>query len=291
MLPRLTREAVEYVDERAKQPEEPFFLYVPLGSPHGPIVPSPEWEGKSGLGKYGDFVMQTDAALGAVMNALQRNGQAENTLIIFSSDNGCSRIAGIENLKKQGHLVSARFRGSKADLWDGGHRIPFIVRWPGKIQPGSTSGQLICLTDFFATLSDITGKKLPAGSCEDSVSFYPALFGKPVETARRGIIHHSISGHFGYREGKWKLLLARGSGGWTSPKENQVPKGSPEAQLYDMENDVSETQNLYTTHPEVAKRLLSNLKGYVFSGRSTEGPVSENDTGQINLWKSGQGAF
>lgn len=148
MLPRLTRKAVEYIDARAAEKDIPFFLYVPFGSPHTPIVPSLEWQGKSGLGAYADFVMQTDAGVGAIIDALDRNGLADNTLVIFSSDNGCSKAANIPQLAKQGHKVSAGMRGSKSDLWDGGHRVPFVVRWPGKVAEGSSSDQLICLTDF-----------------------------------------------------------------------------------------------------------------------------------------------
>ena len=173
MLPRLTRESVKYVESR-KGKEKPFFLYVPLGSPHTPILPTPEWQGKSGLGKYGDFVMQTDNVVGEIQKALKRIGQVENTLFIFSSDNGCSKAAGIGALAKQGHVVSAHLRGSKADLWDGGHRIPFIVKWPGKVKPGSESDQLICLTDLFATMSELVGAELPKDSAEDSVSLLPA---------------------------------------------------------------------------------------------------------------------
>ncbi|HAY79627.1 MAG TPA: arylsulfatase, partial [Planctomycetaceae bacterium] len=170
MLPRLTRKAVEYIDSRASS-DQPFFLYLPLGSPHTPIVPTPEWQGKSGLGSYGDFVMQTDHVLGAVSKALARHKMTDNTLVIFTSDNGCSKAAGIPELRAKGHLVSAHLRGSKADIWDGGHRIPFIVRWPGQVQPGTTCSELICLTDLFATVAEIVGKAVPPGTSEDSVSF------------------------------------------------------------------------------------------------------------------------
>ncbi len=285
MLPRLTRKAVEYIDSRAGK-EQPFFLYLPLGSPHTPIVPSSDWKGKSGLGDYGDFVMQTDAVVGAVSEALERNGLTDQTLVIFTSDNGCSKAAGIPALEKQGHLVSAHLRGSKADLWDGGHRIPFIVRWPGQVEPGTTSDQLICLTDLFATVADQLDRPLPAASAEDSVSFLPALHGEPIVSTRNGVIHHSISGHFAYRQGKWKLALARASGGWSSPTEKQAPKGAPEAQLYDMEADPGETTNLYAQHPEIASGLLKLLEADVARGRSTEGPESANDVSQIVLWKS-----
>lgn len=285
MLPRLTQKSVEYIDSR-KGIKEPFFLYIPLGSPHTPIVPTGEWVGKSGLGKYGDFVMQTDNVVGEVSKALEKNGFTKNTLVIFTSDNGCSKAAGIPQLAAQGHKVSAHLRGSKADIWEGGHRIPFIVKWPGKVEPGSTSDQLICLTDLFATTADILDQELPKGTCEDSVSFLPALSAKPIVSTREGVIHHSFSGHFAYRSGKWKLLLAKASGGWTSPKENQVPKGSPKGQLYDMETDVGEKNNLYTSKPELVAELLAKFTKDVKQGRSTEGSKSKNDVENIVLWKS-----
>jgi arylsulfatase A len=285
MLPRLTRKSVEYIAARAKD-RRPFFLYVPLGSPHTPIVPSQAWQGKSPLGAYGDFVMETDAVVGAISNALQRHGMTDNTLVIFTSDNGCSKAAGIDKLAAQGHKVSAHLRGSKADIWDGGHRIPFIARWPGHIQPGSTSMQLICLVDLFATLEELTEHRVKGLGCEDSVSFLPALGGKPIDSTRAGVIHHSISGHFAYRQGKWKLCLARASGGWSSPRENQAPLDSLPGQLYDIEIDPSEMTNLYDAKPEVVARLVSQLKSDVLRGRSTTGPPAQNDVQDIVLWKS-----
>jgi arylsulfatase A-like enzyme len=287
MLPRLTEKSVAYIESRAKAgKDDPFFLYVPLGSPHTPIVPSPDWQGKSGLGAYGDFVMQTDNVVGAISAALEKHGLSDNTLVIFTSDNGCSKAAGIDKLAEQGHIVSAHLRGSKADLWDGGHRIPFIVRWPGKVEPGSSTDQLICLTDLFATAGEILAAPTPDGSSEDSVSFLPALSGEKIESSRNGVIHHSISGHFAYRQGKWKLLLAKASGGWSSPTEKQAGPKAPKAQLYDMEADVGEQNNLYTEKPEVAAKLLALLKADIERGRSTEGSESSNDIEEIVLWKS-----
>ena len=204
---------------------------------------------------------------------LRENGFAENTLLIFTSDNGCSKAAGIPALRKQGHHVSAHFRGSKADIWDGGH--PSAVLWSAgraRSRRALVVTQLITLVDFFATASEITGEKAPE-IAEDSVSFLPALSGKPIVSTRKGVIHHSISGHFAYRQGKWKLLLARGSGGWSSPKERDpVSKAAPEAQLYDMEKDPSEQNNLYLTHPEIAEELLADLTSDVERGRSTGRP-------------------
>ena len=289
MLPRLARKAVEYIDDRAaKAPGEPFFLYVPFNSPHTPIVPTKAWQGKSGLGAYADFVMQTDDAFGHILDALDRHGLSENTLVIFSSDNGCSKAAGIGKLQAQGHYPSAIFRGSKADIWDGGHRIPFVVRWPGEVAAGSTNDQLICLTDLMATCVDLLDIAMPENAGQDSVSFLSALKGRPIVSTRAGVIHHSISGHFAYRLGKWKLLLAKGSGGWSAPKENQVPKGSPAAQLYDLEKDPGETTNLYESRPKVVERLLKQLESDIRRGRSTDGDAEKNDVDDIVLWKSGK---
>lgn len=288
MLPRLTRKAVEQIDSLASGPQ-PFFLYVPLGSPHTPILPTPEWQGKSGLGNYGDFVMQTDHALGEIMAALDRHDVTDNTLLIFTSDNGCSKEAGIERLADRGHLVSGPYRGSKADVWDGGHRVPFIVRWPGRVQAGATCERSICLTDLFATAADILLATLPDGSAEDSVSFFSAFDGLPVSSERNGIVHHSVSGHFGYRQGRWKLLLARGSGGWSRPNERQAAKQNlPAVQLYDLTTDPGERHNLAAEHPDRVAELLSLLERDVSRGRSTPGPEAKNDTRNIELWKSGK---
>ncbi len=285
MLPRLTSESVNYIRSR-KGKKKPFFLYLSLNSPHTPILPSPEWKGRSGLGKYGDFVMQTDHVMGELGNALSFIGQEENTLVFFTSDNGCSKAAGIKELAGKGHLVSAQFRGSKADLWEGGHRVPLIVKWPKRIKAGSICDQLVCLTDFFATAADIIREEIPPGSCEDSLSFLPALLGKKNGLVRRGVIHHSISGHFAYRREKWKLLLAKGSGGWTFPQEKKASPESPPAQLYDLGSDLGEKRNLYEQKTELAKKLLSHLREDVEKGRSTPGPKSGNDLNKIILWKN-----
>jgi arylsulfatase A-like enzyme len=286
-LPRCEEQSVRYVDSR-KGNDQPFFLYVPLGAPHTPILPTAEWKGKSGLGDYGDFVMQTDHVIGEIMKSLDRNGFAQNTLVFMTSDNGCSRAAGIGKLAKKGHKVSAHLRGSKADIWDGGHRVPFFVRWPGHIQAGSTCDQLICHTDLFTTLGEILDVPVLNATSEDSVSILPSFSGKTIQSSRKGVIHHSFSGHFAYRTGRWKLLLARASGGWSSPNEKQAPADAPKAQLYDMTHDVGEQTNLYLEKPAIATKLLKELSTYVYSGRSTDGPKSPNDVSDetIKLWKS-----
>ncbi len=293
VLPEIGRKTTEFIKRQSaihstsSGQKKPFFVYVPLTSPHSPISVAPEWQGKSGVEPYGDFVMQTDHVIGQIVDAVDAAGFGENTLIVVTADNGCSATpSDYLAMEAKGHHSSAQYRGYKSDLWEGGHRVPFIVRWPKVVRAGSDSDQTICLTDLMATCADITGTSYPDTAGEDSVSFLPALKGKPILSTRNGIIHHSISGHFAYREGKWKLLLAKGSGGWTSPKENEAAdQGAPVAQLYDMEKDPGETTNLYESRPEVAARLLKLLQADVERGRSTEGVVVSNDVDEIKLWK------
>lgn len=285
-LPSLQTSATQYIDQHANS-DQPFFLYLPLGSPHTPIVPTKQWQGASGLNPYADFVMQTDDVIGTIIDKLDECGLTENTLVILGSDNGCSRAAKIGQLAQKGHVVSAGFRGSKADIWDGGHRIPLIIRWPEVVQANSTCDQLVGLTDIYATIADCLDATPPTMSCEDSISFLPALKGQSLPTSRDGIIHHSVSGHFAYRTPKWKLILARGSGGWSSPNENKS-KDQPEAQLYDMRSNRNESGNLYRSRPEVAAELLAKLQRDVSNGRTTPGVDSPNDIAHIELWKSGR---
>ena len=280
VLPTLTQKAVEYIGSHAAAAKAgtPFFLYLALNSPHTPILPTSEYEGKSGLGKYGDFVMATDGALGRVLDALDRAGVADDTLVVFTSDNGCSPAAGIEALQQQGHYPSAVFRGHKADIWDGGHRIPFIVRWPGRVKAGSRTDQLICLTDLMATCADMLHDKLPDNAGEDSVSILPALLGADKAPLREAVVHHSIQGMFAIRQANWKLELCPGSGGWSKPGDPQARKqGLPEIQLYDMTRDVGERVNEQSRQPEVVQRLTQLLEKYVADGRSTPGAPQKND--------------
>ncbi len=287
MLPRLADRSVHYI-ETAATADQPFFLYVPLSSPHTPIVPSDDWKGKSGISDYADFVMQTDDVVGQILDAVDSNNLADQTIVIFTSDNGCSKAADIDELAKEGHRVSGPYRGSKADLWEGGHRVPFFVRWPGEIPDGSTCNETICLTDLFATLADLLIDDIPDGSAEDSVSFLPAFYDQPLAAERTGLIHSSISGHFGYRLNHWKLLLARGSGGWTAPNESAAKQQKRAAyQLYNLEIDPSESRNIGSEEHEIAHHLYTLLRADIERGRSTTGPDSSNDTETINVWKSG----
>ena len=288
MLPRLERQAVRYIADHATAAKagQPFFLYVPLTSPHTPILPTPEWQGKSGLGAYGDFMMQTDAVVGKILSALDAHGLADNTLVIFTADNGCSPQADTPSLEKQGHFASADLRGYKADIWEGGHRVPFLVRWPGRIAAAATNTQLLCHTDLLATCAELLGANLPAAAGEDSVSFLPALLGTDRTPLREAVVHHSIEGKFSIRQGSWKLILAPGSGGWGKPGDAAARSaGLPEHQLYALDRDLAEAQNLAAANPAVVTRLTALLARYVAEGRSTPGPRQANDV-PVDLRKS-----
>ncbi|QDT01971.1 Arylsulfatase [Rubripirellula lacrimiformis] len=277
VLPMIAEKSVDFI--RQQDGTQPFFAYIAFTSPHTPILPSKDWQGKSEVGPYGDFVMQTDAVVGEIVAAVDQSGFANNTIVIVTSDNGCSKAAGIHDMIRKGHHPSGPFRGSKADLWDGGHRVPFFARWPEKIVPGSVCDQTICQVDLMATCADLVHSKIPDGAAEDSVSFRNALSGDKNPASRDGLIHHSIGGHFAYRQGRWKLLLCRGSGGWSSPNENQAAKNKdlPIGQLYDMDSDPGETNNLYSVHPDLVAKLLANLKSDIHNGRSTAGAAATND--------------
>ena len=283
VLPTLVRTAVGYIDQHTQGRR--FFLYLPLTSPHTPLVPSPEWKGKSGINAYADFVMETDWAVGEVLQALDRDGLTGNTLVIFTSDNGCSSAAGFRKLAAFGHDPSYIFRGRKSDIWDGGHRVPFLARWPGRIAPGSTSSELIGLSDLLATCADLLGVTLPSGAGEDSTSILPALLSTTTQPLHEAVVHHSVDGRFSIREGNWKLELCPGSGGSSMPRDPIAAKrGLPGVQLYDMSVDGGERMNVQAQHPDVVDRLTQLLIRYVADGRSTPGPAQANDV-PVDIWK------
>jgi arylsulfatase A len=286
VLPALVKKSVAFIESKAAAAKEgkPFFLYLPLNSPHTPIVPSPEWQGKSGISPYADFVMQTDAAVGQVLDAIDRAGIGETTLVVFTSDNGCSPAADLPTLNRHGHEPSGPLRGHKADIWDGGHRVPFLVRWPGAVKAGARCDRTVCHTDLMATCAGLVGATLPDDAGEDSVSLLPALRGAEAPP-RPAVVHHSINGRFSIREGRWKLELCAGSGGWGSPKEPEAAKqGLPAIQLYDMAADLGEKANLQEKHPDVVERLTKLLEKYVADGRSTPGAPQQNDVA-VDVWK------
>jgi arylsulfatase A-like enzyme len=276
----ITDRLIAYISKCAEASKQgrPFFAYVPLAAPHTPIVPTAQWQGKSGINPYADFVRQVDADVGRVLDALEKSGVAENTLIVFTSDNGCSPAANIEELQAAGHQPSYIYRGHKADLYEGGHRVPFIVRWPGKVKAGTVSKQLIGQIDFMATFADLLGKPLPPTAGEDSVSFLSVLLGNESTKLRSSIVSQSINGNFAVRDGQWKLCLSPGSGGWSFPRPGRDDQSRlPEFQLFDLEVDPSESNNIVEKHPDRVAAMKAMLEKLIERGRSTPGPAQSND--------------
>jgi arylsulfatase A len=283
VLGTLSRTATQWISEQAAA-KKPFLLYLPFASPHTPVAPSAAWRGKSGVSPYADFVMDTDAAVGDVMAALEQAGVAKDTLVIVTSDNGFSPAANLPAQLAKGHNPCFTFRGTKADLFEGGHRVPFLVRWPAVVKPGSNSARLIGLMDIMATCAEVTGTATNVATAEDSVSFLPALRGDETQGLRSELVHHSINGSFAIRVGKWKLLLAPDSGGWSAPKPGSPEaKTLPRVQLYDLEADLGEKTNVHAQHPDVVRELLARLERVVSNGRSTPGAPQANH-GMVDIW-------
>ena len=270
ILPTLGDRAAAFISDAVKRPE-PFLLYLPLTAPHTPLAPVEEWKGKSGLNTYADFVMQTDATIGRVLNALEKSGAADNTLVLFSADNGCASYIGISDLEKMGHFPSGPLRGFKGDAWEGGHRVPFIVRWPGQVKAGSVCAQLVQQSDLMATFAEVLGTQLPANVAEDSVSLLPLLKGgdQPV---RENAVSASINGVPAVRSGSWKYIPAPGSGGWGKGGDQSQP-----VQLYNLADDLGETKNLAAAMPEKVTEMKALLEKLITEGRSTPGAAQKND--------------
>ena len=286
VLPTLTQKAVAWIEEQAQQ-DEPFFLYFPLPAPHTPILPTADFLGKSGVSTYGDFCLQVDDVVGQVMAALERQGCAENTIVIFTSDNGCAPHADLAEMAAVGHNPSYIFRGHKADIYEGGHRVPLLIRWPATIAAGSVSDQTVCLVDLLATCADILGTELPANAGEDSVSNLPIWRGEPLaQPLREATVHSSVNGSLSIRQGRWKLEMCPGSGGWSYPKPGPECAGLPPLQLYDLAADIGERQNVAADQPAVVEELTELLTTYIRNGRSTPGPVQANVEGAYweQLW-------
>lgn len=286
-LPALTSKAVTYIHERSQE-QRPFFLYFTMPSPHTPVVPSEAFKGKSGVTEYGDYVMETDWAVGELLKAIDEERIGDNTMIVFASDNGFAPyVLNTWNVEAQGHYPSLHYRGYKADIWEGGHRIPFLVKWPRNVRAGSTCNHTVCLSDFMATVAGILQKPLPDAAAEDSYNILPYLMGSSSREIREATVHHSIDGNFAIRQGKWKLELCPGSGGWAKPRNAEAFKqGLPVVQLYDLEADIREERNVQAEHPDVVKRLTALLQQYVDNGRSTLGKRQKNDA-PVDLWKKG----
>lgn len=307
VLPTLTRRATDWIrgegGTRSRDSGKPFFLYFPLPAPHTPILPTAPFRGSSGTNSYGDFCLMVDWVVGEVVRAVEAAGELDNTIIAFTSDNGCSPNANLPELKEMGHRPSHHFRGFKADIYDGGHRIPLVIQWPAVIPAGSTSNQIICLADLFATMADYLGEQLPDQVAEDSVSNLAiwngtwagapgsggeiargaqanpagvALVDPDERGPREAIVHHSINGSFSIRQGRWKLEFCPGSGGWSDPRPGEEPEGAPPIQLYDMRSDVGEQVNVLGDHPDIVEQLTALMTKYVKEGRSTPGQAQPN---------------
>lgn len=267
VLDKLTEEAVSFVSESAKA-DEPYFLYMPLTGPHKPALPHERFRGKTSLKEYGDFVHQVDWTVGEVLKAIDASGESENTLVFFTSDNGsymytyneADKKDHVDDVKVQGyraehHRANGNLRGTKADIWEAGHRVPFFVRWPAGIKAGSVSGETIAHTDIYATCAAIVDAVLTDDEAEDSASLQSILKGKGG-TRGAPVINHSSNGMFAIRDGKWKLVAGTGSGGRQQPR-GKVDEGP--FQLFDLEADLSESTDVAADHPEIVARLTAQL--------------------------------
>ncbi len=264
VLPRIERSALAWIDERAQDRGKPFFLYLPLTSPHTPWLPTGDHVGISKAGAYGDFVRQTDTVVGRVLDALERHGLSKDTLVVMTSDNGSHWPR--EDVVRWSHKSNLDWRGQKSDVHEAGHRVPFIVRWPGRIPGGKVCAEPGILVDLFATFAELLGEKLPDGAAEDSFSLWPAW--KDPSRApglRPHLIHHSGSGMFALREGPWKLIEGKGSGGFTRIKP---AADDPPGQLYHLGEDPGETRNQYREKPEIVERLTKLLEAARSKGQT-----------------------
>jgi len=270
ILPALGDRTIKFIDEAVNK-KEPFLIYMPLTSPHTPLAVNPEWKDKSKLNLFADFVMETDAVVGRVLDALEKSGAADNTLVIFTADNGCAPYIGVKDLEQMGHYPSGPLRGYKADAWEGGHRVPFIVRWPGAVKAGSVCSQLVYQADLMRTFADVFGVKLPDTAGEDSFSLMPLLKGedKPI---RENAVSASIGGTPALRSGSWKYIPAPGSGGWGTGGDQSQP-----VQLYNLADDLGESKNLAAAMPEKVTEMKSLLEKLITDGRSTPGARQKND--------------
>lgn len=278
VLDELTDKVLEKIEEYK---EEPFFLYFPMPAPHTPILPAPEFQGKSGTNEYGDFVLHCDHVVGRISDKLKETGLFKNTILIYTSDNGCSPMANYEELKAKGHNPSYVFRGTKADIYEGGHRIPLIVQWPETIKAGGRCDRIVCLSDLMATMAEILDVKLPDTCAEDSVSNLPLWKSPENPEVRKDIVHQSIDGSLSIRRGQFKLELCPGSGGWSDPVPGKEEPSAPRFQLYDLSMDISERRNVIEEHLELASELKEILKGYIENGRSTPGAPQSNNGQRI----------
>lgn len=307
---RLTEKAVAFLEQHH---ERPFFLYLAHRNIHAPLKPNARFKGTSEIGVYGDFIHELDWSVGQVLDTLDRLNLTGNTLVFFSSDNGgVKTYQRIDHAEIAGHRINGPLRGQKTEVYEGGHREPFLARWPGHVKAGSESRQLIALTDMVATCADLLGLSLPHDAAEDSISFAPVLLGTTSGGAglRQSLVNDSMMGLYSIREGPWKLILGQGGGGSYSQEKNPPAKpqansaaaqpvriydfddaavggrdkqvvsspapaaaaapnpGEPAGQLYNLDDDLGESKNLYNEKPEIVSHLTAVLAKIQHDGRS-----------------------
>ena len=277
VLDRLTEEATTFISQAGAK-DEPFFLYMPLTGPHKPTQPHERFQGKTSLKEYGDFVHQVDWTVGQVLETIRETGEEENTIVVFTSDNGSYMYrydesgredhvddVSIQGFRAENHRANGALRGTKADVWEAGHRVPYFVRWPAKVKADSTCDAEICLTDIYATLAEVVDADLVEDQAEDSFSILPMLLGTPGAMRTGEVVNHSAAGMFAIREGKWKLVFGNGSGGRQQPRGKAFEKPY---QLFDLDADLGESKNVADDNPDVVARLTERLEVIRSSGRS-----------------------
>lgn len=260
VIPRLTEKTVQWIAEQ-RGDDRPFFLYVPFNSPHAPIVPTSEFVGRSQAGGYGDFVVQTDDNVGRILRALDDNGFAENTLVVFTADNGPERYA-YDRIHNFAHRSAGPLRGLKRDLYEGGHRVPFVVRWPGNIQAGTVSDALVSQVDLMATLAAIVDYELPTNTADDSFNLVPVLCERKP-SPRRTIVHNTFAGAYAVRHDQWLFIAAKSGAHSAVPEwfdhENGYAKNEQVGELYDLKTDLAQKRNLYAECPELVRELTARM--------------------------------
>jgi arylsulfatase A-like enzyme len=264
ILPTITDRAVQYIQQQAKT-EQPFFLYYSMTTPHEPVSPSEEYAGITGIDPIADLVRETNASAGRVIEAIDESGIGDDTLVIFTADNGHSHYTGWQALINAGHQPSGPYRGHKGDIWEGGHRVPFIARWPGEIEAGTTSDQMLSLNDLLRTFAAIVDVSLPASAGEDSFNMWPVLRGERDKPVRKTLISHDVDGRFAIRDGPWKLVILA------------KKQGEPRLELYNLQKNIAEQRNVASEHPARVKRMLELLREDVERGRSYPGQAQSND--------------
>lgn len=277
LMPDLKQASLKFIS-KASTNGKPFFLYLPITAPHTPIAPGKSFIGSSSLNSYADFVKQVDDFVGSIQQSLREQHLTENTILVFTSDNGCSPQADFKFLNDLGHDPNNGYRGYKADIFEGGHRVPMLVQWPKIIKQARTVSQTVSLNDFMATFASIVDYDLKDNEAEDSYNLLP-IFLKPnyILNIREATVHHSVNGSFAIRKGDWKLIFAAGSGGWSFPAPGKAEEGLPVIQLYNLRQDPAEKENCYNQFPLIIQELTTLMNKYIQEGRSTPGSPQKND--------------